>query len=143
MLIIFDKETMKETQKIITDGIKQVSLSDNEISYYVKNDTELANLIQSAHEYSPVIVKNKLIDVTVTKTKKQHIEEIENSPDTIKRKTKELIIKQLEESDKQILKIVDDLMEFCETLGYKPNKSKKDLLQARKQLRQELQGLDN
>lgn len=51
------------------------------------------------------------------------------------------ILKQLEETDTQLFRLIDDLTEFCETLGFKPNAIRKNILQQRKQLRQDLQAL--
>ena len=54
---------------------------------------------------------------------------------------KSSILKQLEESDTQLIRLIDDLMEFCETKGFIPHALKKDLVDQRKTLRQDLSEL--
>lgn len=59
----------------------------------------------------------------------------------IKEERKQVILKELEKSDLQLIRLVEDLTEFAETLGFKANASKKALIQQRKALRQELSTL--
>lgn len=57
--------------------------------------------------------------------------------DEAEQKKMQLLI-QLAETDGQLIRVVDELLEFAETLGYKPNALKKKLVQDRKELRKQL-----
>ena len=59
------------------------------------------------------------------------------SKDEAEQKKMQLLI-QLAETDGQLIRVVDELLEFCESLGYKPNAMKKKLVQDRKELRKQL-----
>jgi len=59
------------------------------------------------------------------------------SKDEAEQKKMQLLI-QLAETDGQLIRVVDELLEFAETLGYKPNALKKKLVQDRKELRKQL-----
>jgi hypothetical protein len=64
MLIILDKNTGKERQRILTDGIKNIDLKENEVAHYFPNSSETAKQIMGAHSYTFNADKT----VTVTKT---------------------------------------------------------------------------
>ena len=53
-------------------------------------------------------------------------------------KRKKAILEELESSDKKIMQFLDDLTDFCKTLGFVPSNKFKNELQARKALKQEL-----
>jgi hypothetical protein len=141
MLIIIDKQTKKETQKIITDHVFELhSLNENQEQHYISNESQLAKKILSKLTYDFVFDNDgKITDITNTKTQDEYMTEIQQTTEYKRQK----ILSKLEQSDKQLFQLIDDLTEFCETLGYKPAKVRKDIINNRKALRQQLQELGN
>jgi hypothetical protein len=141
MLIIIDKQTKKETQKIITDHVFGLhSLNENQEQHYISNESPLAKKILSKLTYDFVFDgEGKITDITNTKTQDEYMAEIQQTTEYKRQK----ILSELEQSDKQLFRLIDDLTEFCETLGYKPAKVRKDIINNRKALRQQLQELGN
>ena len=118
-----------------------VEAKENQTLVRCKDNSIQSQAIMLAHEYT---ITKKLVEnhyevdtVTVIKTKEQYRQELEN---TNEYKRKELL-KNLEQSDLKLIRIIDELTEFCETQGYKPNKSKKDIINERKLIRQQLEEL--
>lgn len=96
MLVILDKNTGKELQKIFEDGIKEIHLNENEVAHYFPNESEAAKKIRSAHEY----VLNPDKTVTVIKTIEQYMAEL---PPPKKEETDiEKIMKRLDAIEKHL-----------------------------------------
>jgi hypothetical protein len=51
------------------------------------------------------------------------------------------ILKKLESSDNKLIRLIEDLTEFCETLGFVTDETKKAIINERKLLREELENL--
>jgi hypothetical protein len=108
MLIIFDKETKKELQKIFDNDIKEIQgLSDGQ--QYVSNNSLLGRKILTKHTYDLVFDdKGEIIDITNTKT----FEELENNPENKKNKRKQEIQQELETLDKTITRSLEDVIDL-------------------------------
>jgi hypothetical protein len=133
------------------DGNISVSAKENEIVIRIDDNTELAQKIKSAKKYN--IITEKVIDVSMDIDGNEIISERYEFRDVEVVQTrqeyrqslntrKKEILRELEKSDNQLARLIDDLTEFAETLGFKPNANKKTLIQQRKALRQELATLD-
>jgi hypothetical protein len=137
MLIIIDKNTKKVitnhgTNSIFPDGnIPNVELKENEESIMIHDDSEEANIIIQAHEYSFDDDK-KLV---VHKTIEQYRQEYEQSPEYMKKS----MLEELKNLDAQFLdaRLIEDI------INKKPiHQSKFNIISQKEKLRQQLQELE-
>jgi hypothetical protein len=154
MIIIYNVQTGHinnlGTNANCPDGNLAVKTNTDEIIIKINDNSELAQTIKSAKKYN--IISEKVIDVSSDMDGNEiigehyefrGIEVIQTRQEyraSLNTRKKE-ISRELEKSDGEIIRLIEDVAEFAKTLGFKINGSKQALIEKRKQLRDELNTL--
>jgi hypothetical protein len=154
MIIIYNVQTGHinnlGTNANCPDGNLAVKTNTDEIIIKINDNSELAQTIKSAKKYN--IISEKVIDVSSDMDGNEiigehyefrGIEVIQTRQEyraSLNTRKKE-ISRELEKSDGEIIRLIEDVAEFAKTLGFKINGSKRALIEKRKQLRDELNTL--
>lgn len=141
MLIIKNENEILQYDDSFEEKFKQKSIPYIKI----KDGSELAHKILSAHEYNLVFDGDEVIDVNITKTIMQYKEDELNDPIKIKEKQKDEIKYQLELLDNNLSRSTEDLIDLLVSKSLiaesELKKELKDIKQQKKDLRNQLKNL--
>ena len=154
MIIIYNVQTGHinnlGTNANCPDGNLAVKTNTDEILIKINDNSELAATIKAAKKYN--IITEKVIDVNTdldgNEIISEHYEFIDIEVVQTRQEyrvslntRKKEILRELEKSDNELIRLIEDVAEFAKTLGFKMNGSKQSLIAKRKQLRDELSTL--